>query len=52
LLLKIAELEIKLICRVHVPGHEIEEAEYALCCQLNQALGKTEVGPYHNYEYI
>ena len=22
------------------------------CCQLNQALGKTEVGPYHKYEYI
>jgi len=28
------------------------EAEYALCRQLNQALGKTEVGPYHKYEYI
>ena len=31
---------------VAVPGHgrSIEEAEYALCCQSNQALEKTEVG--------
>ena len=28
-------------------GRSIEEAEYALCCQSNQALEKTEVGPYH-----
>jgi len=46
----IAELEIKSICRI--PGHGIEAAEYALCCQSNQALGKTEVGPYHKYDYI
>jgi len=50
LLLKIAELEIKSIC--HAPEHGIEEAEHALCCQLNQAIGKTEVGPSHKYEYI
>jgi len=38
-----------IICRVPVPGHgqSIEEAEYALCYQSNQALEKTEVGPYH-----
>ena len=32
-----------LICRV--PGHGIEEPVYALCCQSNEALEKTEVGP-------
>ena len=49
LLLKIAELEIQSVC---VPGHGIEELVYALCSQLNEALEKTDVGPYCNYEYI
>ena len=48
LLLKIAELEIQLVrC---VPGHGIEEPVYVLCCQSNEALEKTEVGPFHKYE--
>ena len=51
-LCKIADLEIKsvfnLICRV--PGHGRDRrsrVEYALRCQSNQVLKKTEVGPYH-----
>ena len=48
LLLKIAELEMELLC---VPGNGIEESVYALCCQSNKALEKTEVGPYQ-YECI
>ena len=46
LLPKIAELEIQSVC---VPG--IEELVYALCCQSNEALEKTEVGPYDKYMY-
>ena len=42
LLPKIAELEMQSLC---VPGHGIEERVYALCCQLNKTLEKTEVGP-------
>ena len=42
LLLMIAELEIKWVCRVSGlgmgMGSGIEEAEYALCCQSNHAL--------------
>ena len=38
-LLKIAELEIQSLC---VPGHGIEEPVYALCCQSNKALEKSE----------
>jgi len=30
----------------------IEELVYALCCQLSEALEKTEVGPSYEYEYI
>ena len=45
LLPKIAELEIQSVC---VPG---EELVYALCCQSNEALEKTEVGPYDKYMY-
>jgi len=33
-------------------GSVIKEAVYALCCQSNEALEKTEVGPYHKYEDI
>ena len=47
-LLKIAELEIE---SLHIPGHGIEEPVYALYCQSNKALEKTEVGPYQ-YECI
>ena len=50
LLFKIAELEIQSVCCVK--GLGIEEPVYALCCEPNLALEKTEVGPYHNYEYI
>ena len=46
-LLKIAELEIQLIC---VPGHGIKEPVYVLCCQMNEALARIEVGPYHKYK--
>ena len=46
LLPKIAELEIQSVC---VPG--IKELVYALCCQSNEALEKTEVGPYDKYMY-
>jgi len=46
LLPKIAELEIKSVC---VPGHGIEEPACAWCCQSNEALEKTEVGPYHKW---
>ena len=42
LLLKITELEIQSLC---VPGHGIEAQVYTLCCQSNEALEKTEVGP-------
>jgi len=44
-----AEIEIQLVC---VPGHGIEEPVYVLCCQSNEPLEKTEVGPYHKHEYI
>ena len=33
------------------PGIEEQLTVYALCCQLSEALEKTEVGPYHKYEY-
>jgi len=47
LLLKIAELEIQSIC---VPGQGIKEPVYVLCCQMNEALAKIEVGPYRKYQ--
>jgi len=47
LLLKIAELEIQSVC---VPEHGIKEPVYVLCCHMNEALAKIEVGPYHKYE--
>jgi len=47
LLLKIAELEIQSVC---VPGMDLKK--YALRYQSNEALEKTEVSPYHKYEYL
>jgi len=50
LLLKITELEMQLVrC---VPGHGIKEPVYVLCCKSNEALEKTEVGPFHRYEEV
>ena len=51
LLLEIAELEIQSLC---VPGHGIEEPVCTCmrCYQLNKALEKTEISPYHKYECI
>ena len=46
LLLKIAELEIQSVC---VPGHGIKEPVDVLCCQMNEALARIEVGPYQKY---
>jgi len=47
---QIAELEKQPICVYLESG--IKETEYALCCQSNEALEKTEVGPYHKHEDI
>jgi len=53
-LLKITELEIQWLrapTAVVLPGHGIKEPVYALRCQSNKALEKTEAGPYQ-YECI
>jgi len=50
LLHKITDLEIKSVLNLRVLGHGRDRrsrVEYVLCCQSNQALEKTEVGPYH-----
>ena len=51
LLLRITELGIQLVCTCCLLGYGIKEPEYALCCQSNKTLEKTEVGPYLKYEY-
>jgi len=55
LLLKIADLEIKSVFIINFAVYlawaglrsRVRRVKYALCCQSNQALEKTEVGPYH-----